>query len=106
MLVYSVEVGFCITAILILPGDLRTENTVRSERTTLLLKFIGPIDAAGLHSFVDGVHHVLVCFQGFIVFTCRKKCLTSFLVCSETQGLEVPAEEHGQVLVYLMNVFR
>jgi hypothetical protein len=64
---------------------------------------MGPIKAAGHGKFVDGVHHVLVRFQGFIGFACQKKCLAPFLVCSEVQGLEIPAEELDKALVYEKN---
>jgi hypothetical protein len=61
---------------------------------------IGPIKAAGLRRFVDGFHHVLVCFEGFIRFACRKECLAAFLMCGEEQGVEIPAEELEKVLNY------
>jgi len=101
------EIGFCIITILILPGDLRAENTVimRSERTTFLLEFIRPIKAAGLRGFVDDIHHVLVCLEGFVRFTCREECLAPFLVCCKTQRLKVPAEEHDEFPKYFMNTF-
>jgi hypothetical protein len=64
---------------------------------------IGPNKAAGLGRFVDGIHHVLVRFQGFIGFACQKECLAAFLVCSEAQGLEIPAEELDKALIYEKN---
>jgi hypothetical protein len=60
---------------------------------------IGPNKAAGLHSFVNGIQHVSECLKGFIGFTCRKECLAPFLVCSEAQGLEIPAKELDKALV-------
>jgi hypothetical protein len=44
-----------------------------------------------------------VCFQGFVGFACQKECLAAFLVCSEAQGLEIPAEELDKSLVYDKN---
>jgi hypothetical protein len=73
MLMHSMEeIGFCIITILVLPGDLRAKNTVimRSERTTSFFEFVGPIEAAGLRSLVKCLHHVFVCFEGFIGFAC------------------------------------
>jgi hypothetical protein len=66
------EIGFRIVAIVILPGNLYAKNTVimRSERATSFFEFVGPIEAAGLRSFVKCLHHVFVCFEGFIGFTC------------------------------------
>jgi hypothetical protein len=64
---------------------------------------VGPNKAAGLGRFVDSIHHVFVCFQGFSRFACRKKCLAPFLVCSEAQGLEIPAEELDKAHVYDKN---
>jgi hypothetical protein len=61
---------------------------------------IGPNKAASLRSLVNGVHHVFVCSKGFIKFTCRKECLASFLMGSETQGFEIPAEELDVALAY------
>jgi hypothetical protein len=58
------------------------------------------IEAAGLCSFVDGIHHVFVCFEGFNRFPCRKECLAPFLMCSKQQGLEIPAKELTEVLDY------
>jgi hypothetical protein len=84
---------------------------------------VGPIETAGLRDIIDGVHHVFVCFEGFVEFTCRKQCLAPSLVCGQQQGLEIPAEEldkalgygkhyvciilthHSQVLVRLMHEF-
>lgn len=63
---------------------------VCSERTTLLLEFVGPIEAAGLRIFVDGVHHAFVCFEGFVGFTS----------CSKQQGREIPAEDLDKTFSY------
>ncbi|KAG1813429.1 hypothetical protein DFJ58DRAFT_835023, partial [Suillus subalutaceus] len=91
-LTHSVEeIGFCIIAIVLLPRDLRLHNGAYTKNTVILLSEHTTL-------FVDGVHHVLVSFEGFIRFTCRKECLAPFLVSSETQRLEIPAEELDKAL--------